>query len=292
MKYTAFREKRKLEQDSPAKFLSLLFGGKARRREQRAANEDHEYWMTQWDNQKMTNPYAGIKNPYADMENVYEDTRVNMQAADYAKEQSQQNMANIMNNMSGAAGSSGVAGLAQVLANQGVKQAQQSAISIGEQEQANELRARAEASRLDQLQRRGEQQRDLYERQGRQLVEEFDFRKIDQQLAYARERKGYADQAVDQATAAGDQFISSAVSAAIPLMFSDIRLKENITQTGLSKSGIPIYTFNYKNDNQLWSGTMAQDLLEMGREDAVTTMSNGYYGVDYSIIDVDMIAKN
>ena len=109
MKYTAFREKRKLEQDSPAKFLSLLFGGKARRREQRAANEDHEYWMTQWDNQKMTNPYAGIKNPYADMENVYEDTRVNMQAADYAKEQSQQNMANIMNNMSGAAGSSGVA---------------------------------------------------------------------------------------------------------------------------------------------------------------------------------------
>ena len=75
-------------------------------------------------------------------------------------------------------------------------------------------------------------------------------------------------------------------------MFSDIRLKENITQTGLSKSGIPIYTFNYKNDNQLWSGTMAQDLLEMGREDAVTTMSNGYYGVDYSIIDVDMIAKN
>jgi len=77
-----------------------------------------------------------------------------------------------------------------------------------------------------------------------------------------------------------------------PTYGSDVRLKENITKTGVSKSGIPTYTFNYKNDNQLWSGTMAQDLLNMGREDAVVTMENGYYGVDYNMIDVDMIAKN
>jgi len=69
---------------------------------------------------------------------------------------------------------------------------------------------------------------------------------------------------------------------------SDIRLKENITKTGVSKSGIPTYTFNYKNDNTLWSGTMAQDLLEMGMEDAVKTMDNGYYAVNYNMIDVDM----
>ena len=294
MKYSAFKEKRRLEEDSgtsPNKFISLLFGGAKRRREQRAANEDHEYWMTQWDNQKMTNPYAGMKNPYADMENVYEDTKVNLQAADYAKEQSQQNMANIMNNMSAAAGSSGVAGLAQVLANQGVQQAQQQAVTIGQQEQANELRARAEAGRIDQMSRTQEAQQELREREGARMVEQFDFAKVDKQLDYARERKQYADAARDQARASRDAFLTSAVSSVIPFL-SDIRLKENITRTGISKSGIPIYTFSYKGDSQLWSGTMAQDLLSLNREDAVGIMNNGYYGVDYSKIDVNMIKKS
>ena len=297
MEYSSFKKVQRLEAEtgtSPNKFLSLLFGGSKRRREQRAANEDHQYWMTQWDNQKMANPYAGVKNPYADMENVYEDTKVNLQAADYAKEQSQQNMANIMNNMSGAAGSSGIAGLAQVLANQGVQQARQQSVDIGRQEQANELRAKAEAGRLDQLERTGEQKRDMLEREGARMVEAFDIGKVEKQLGYAQERKMYADAARDQARASRDSFLSSAVSAAIPLMgtLSDIRLKENINRTGTSKSGIPIYTFNYKGDSKTWSGTMAQDLLKLGIEDAVKVMDNGYYGVRYDMIDVDMVAKN
>ena len=69
---------------------------------------------------------------------------------------------------------------------------------------------------------------------------------------------------------------------------SDVRLKENVTRTGVSKSGIPTYTFNYKGYNELWSGTMAQDLLKMGRKDAVLTTESGYYGVNYDMIDVDM----
>jgi hypothetical protein len=69
---------------------------------------------------------------------------------------------------------------------------------------------------------------------------------------------------------------------------SDVRLKENINRTGTSKSGIPVYTFNYKNDDKLWSGTMAQDLLEMGMNEAVAVMDNGYYAVNYNMIDVDM----
>tara|TARA_R110001592_G_scaffold33240_1_gene115432 strand:+ start:4065 stop:4673 length:609 start_codon:yes stop_codon:yes gene_type:complete len=69
---------------------------------------------------------------------------------------------------------------------------------------------------------------------------------------------------------------------------SDVRLKENINRTGSSKSGIPIYTFNYKNDDKLWSGTMAQDLLDMGMNEAVAVMDSGYYAVNYNMIDVDM----
>ena len=71
-------------------------------------------------------------------------------------------------------------------------------------------------------------------------------------------------------------------------LFSDERLKENITRTGTSKSGIPTYEFNYKNDNQKWEGAMAQDLLSLGNADSVVVMQNGYYGVNYDNIDVDM----
>jgi hypothetical protein len=32
---------------------------------------------------------------------------------------------------------------------------------------------------------------------------------------------------------------------------------------------------------------MAQDLIKLGRADAVTKMANGYYSVNYSLIDVE-----
>ena len=81
---------------SPNKFISALFGGKQRRREQRAANEDFGNQMDAWEDRKMTNPYAGIKNPYADMENVYEDQTVNLKQAEFEREQAQQSMSNIL----------------------------------------------------------------------------------------------------------------------------------------------------------------------------------------------------
>ena len=68
-------------------------------------------------------------------------------------------------------------------------------------------------------------------------------------------------------------------------MLSDIRVKENIVKTGVSKSGIPTYEFNYIGDNNRYSGAMAQDLLNT---DAVSIHESGYYMVDYSKIDVDM----
>ena len=200
---------------APTKFLSFLFGGAQRRREQRAANEDMGNQMDAWEDTKMTNPYAGVKNPYADMENVYEDQTVNLKAAEFAKQQSQQSMADIMANMKGAAGGSGVAGLAQVLANQGAKQAQQASVSIGQQEQANQARARGEAGRLQQLDVEGEQKRDLMEREGARMVEGFDIKKQEKMLDFAMGRKGAADQKIANATAQMDQFVTGAVTTAM-----------------------------------------------------------------------------
>ena len=92
---------------------------------------------------------------------------------------------------------------------------------------------------------------------------------------------------------AGDEKMWGGVGDAIggigtALGGSDRRMKENIIKVSYSNSGIPIYHFNYKGKDKIWSGTMAQDLIKLGRKDAVVTMDNGYYGVKYNLIDVDM----
>lgn len=75
----------------------------------------------------------------------------------------------------------------------------------------------------------------------------------------------------------------------------DMRLKENILQVGLSDLNIPIYTYNYKDimDNvdgidisKRYKGVIAQDLLELGFNDAVKSVG-GIYTVDYNKIDVN-----
>ena len=200
---------------SPAKFINALFGGAARRDEQRSANEDFGMKMDDWEQRKMKNPYAGVKNPYENLENVYEDQTVNLKQAEFEKEQSQQSMANIMQSMKTSAGGSGVAGLAQVLANQGVKQAQQASVSIGAQEQANEQRMISESGRLAQQKVEGEQKRDLMVREGERMVEEYDMKKEETMLDYAMQRKNASDQAIADAQATVDKFVSGAVSSGI-----------------------------------------------------------------------------
>ena len=73
---------------------------------------------------------------------------------------------------------------------------------------------------------------------------------------------------------------------------SDDRLKYDITRVGTSPDGIPKYTFRYRADGKhgpKYIGTSAQDLLAMGREDAVGQKEkDGFYYVDYSKLDVKM----
>ena len=84
--------------------------------------------------------------------------------------------------------------------------------------------------------------------------------------------------------------VGTIASIASLFVRSDDRLKRNITRVGTSPSGIPKYTFNYIADGghgPTYIGTSAQDLLAMGRTDAVgQTEEGGFYGVDYSKLDV------
>ena len=97
------------------------------------------------------------KNPYENMENVYEDMRVNTQAAEFEKQQLAQQQADILQGLRGAAGGAGVAALAQSMARQGAIQAQRTSADISRQEQDIQRQQLQEQSRIQQLQRYGEQ---------------------------------------------------------------------------------------------------------------------------------------
>ena len=71
---------------------------------------------------------------------------------------------------------------------------------------------------------------------------------------------------------------------------SDRFLKRDIIYIGKSSSGIPLYTWFYIDGYGLdtqnrYEGTIAQDLLEMGLDEAVIPKDeNGFLGVDYTKI--------
>lgn len=87
--------------------------------------------------------------------------------------------------------------------------------------------------------------------------------------------------------------IKGAVSKGPSLLssiLSDNRLKYNMKRVGTSREGVPIYTFKYRHQGKnspKYIGTSAQDLLAMGREDAVGEVEEGgFYYVDYSKLDL------
>lgn len=67
---------------------------------------------------------------------------------------------------------------------------------------------------------------------------------------------------------------------------SDIYYKENIKLIGKSKSNINIYQFNYKGEEGLYQGVIAQELIGTIFEDSLMLDDNGKYLVDYNKIDV------
>jgi hypothetical protein len=70
-------------------------------------------------------------------------------------------------------------------------------------------------------------------------------------------------------------------------MASDARLKENIVKVGVSNDGWNIYQWNYIGESDRYEGVIAQEIAKIMPE-AVTTMENGFLGVHYDLLDVDM----
>jgi hypothetical protein len=167
-----------------AKTVGSFIGGRARRREQKAATAEMNRYKQKFEQLDTSNPYANITNPY-------ENLTVNTQAADFAAQQSSQNAANIMSGMAGAAGGGGIAALAQSMANAQNQQAQQASASIAQQERQNQIAAA-----------QGEARKQSMQAQGEMASRQMEADKVGTLLGMAQERKAAADKARADATAA------------------------------------------------------------------------------------------
>ena len=77
------------------------------------------------------------------------------------------------------------------------------------------------------------------------------------------------------------------VSGSRPSAVSDIRLKTDIHRIGTTVLGLPLYTFQYRNQPGVYVGVMAQDVLKV-EPSAVSVGANGYYMVDYGKLGIAM----
>lgn len=73
---------------------------------------------------------------------------------------------------------------------------------------------------------------------------------------------------------------------------SDIGYKQNINLMGKSNNGLNIYNFNYKNEEGLYQGVIAQELIGTNFENALSLNEDGLYKVDYNKIDVEFKKLN
>jgi len=167
-----------------ASIASGIIGGGARRREQKAAQQEYGREMASFRRMDTSNLAAG-------MQNTFEDLTVNQQQAQFEAQQQQQGLANTLGAMQGAAGGSGIAALAQAMAGQQSANLQQASASIGQQEAANQMAAAKGAQNVQQMQYAGAEQ-------ARGLAQD----KQTQLLGMAMERKSQADAARQQATQA------------------------------------------------------------------------------------------
>ena len=80
--------------------------------------------------------------------------------------------------------------------------------------------------------------------------------------------------------------IASQVAGIYSAFTSDIKLKENIEEVGVSPDGYKIYEFNYKGFKDRWRGAMAQDVVT--KNPMAVGIQDNHLTVDYSKIDVNM----
>ena len=77
----------------------------------------------------------------------------------------------------------------------------------------------------------------------------------------------------------GQMLLQAASNAAMAA--SDIRLKQDIRKVGQTDGGLPVYTFRYKGEPQIYMGVMAQDVAQSQPEALGPLIDGEYMTVNY-----------
>jgi hypothetical protein len=72
---------------------------------------------------------------------------------------------------------------------------------------------------------------------------------------------------------------------------SDLRLKKNVTRIGTHASGCGIYRFNYLWSDAVYTGAIAQDVLDHAPE-VVTVGPGNFLAVDYGALGMTMTRED
>jgi len=129
--------------------IGSLFGGRKRRRRERAARNQYNQAINQYKNFEFENAFAGLENPF-------EDLRVSTEAAEFQSQQVQQGLAQSLDALRGGGGGTGAAAIAQAMAQQQARTQQQIAADIAKQEVANERLAAQATLRMQQMEAQGD----------------------------------------------------------------------------------------------------------------------------------------
>ena len=194
-----------------------LSGREKRKEEQKRAKEEMQKYMEDYKSLDTSNLNRNVQNQFQDLQNTYEDLTVNQQQAQFEAQQSQQSQANIMAQMQGAAGGSGIAALAQTMANQGQLQAQRASASIGMQESQIQRLQAAEASKLQTLERRGEEYAERLRLSGAETARGLEWTKTGTLLGMSQERLAAANKARAEAKAQQMSAVGSIGQAGLEL---------------------------------------------------------------------------
>jgi len=186
---------------SSVKLGMALAGRKKRIQEQKDAKAEMAKHKKAYENLDTSNLNAGVQNQMLNLENTFEDVTINQQQAQFDKQMFGQQQANIMSGLQGAAGSSGIAALAQAMAGQGQLQAQRISASIGTQESKIQLLKAGEGSRLQRMERQGEQYAEGLRLSGAETARGLEWTKTGTLLGMSQQRTAAANQARAQAKA-------------------------------------------------------------------------------------------
>tara|TARA_R100000234_G_scaffold94225_1_gene62449 strand:- start:499 stop:1335 length:837 start_codon:yes stop_codon:yes gene_type:complete len=259
-----------------AKLGMSLSGRKKRIEEQRQAKQQMEERMEDYESLDTSNLAANVRNQFTNMENVYEDLTVNQQQAQFEAQQGAQQRANIMQGLQGAAGGSGIAGLAQAMAQQGQLATQRASASIGAQE-ADIQRLRAgEASRLQTLEREGEQYAEAQRRAGAETARGLEWSKTGTLLGMSQERLAAANEARAQAKAQQMSAIGDIASAGTQMMTAGMETGAFQKKNPMSSGALSAHTGVDMETNRLFNETGgANTIYKQGSPQSVIT-NTGY----------------